>query len=327
MQITRQLGIQYLWIDSFWIIQDFGYGTDWEHESKLIGNVYRQSFCNIAAAKSTDGNGGCFTSRHVFDVRPCVIEATWSGIPAETNACHYSAHMRDLDHSPLVSRVWIVQETILAPRNLYFGQHQMLWECIQLITCETSFTSPCRNVNKVSLLHKSWQNQRLNLFNVSDLAFIDYHIWAQVVNGFSACYLTYPEKEKYIATSGIAKCLGVALHDTYLAGLWRKPLVHQLGWSRKYVPDLHGYHVRSYRAPSWSWASMDRTAGYPKNIRLWIRTMRYVSYMRGLHRRGKTEMFWACFYWTCSTGGNPGKAYLYTGDRVQESGLVGRREV
>ena len=196
-----------------------------------MGDVYRHSFCNIAATKSMDGRGGCFTDRHIFDVRPCVIDAAWSGIPAAKYACDSSVQMtRAMDDGPLSSRTWVVQETILAPRKIHFGGHQMHWECIQLTTCETSFPRRRFSLNKISLPRESWQNQPLAIFNVGDPEWIDYHVWGKVVKMFCTRGLTFPEKDKLVAISGIAKGLGIAAHHSCLAGLWRKPLVQQLRW-------------------------------------------------------------------------------------------------
>ncbi|MCJ1295080.1 hypothetical protein MMC34_006641 [Xylographa carneopallida] len=264
MEVTKRLGVRYIWIDSLCIIQDSELGVDWEYESKLMGNVYRHSSCNIAATKSLDGSGGCFTTRHVFDVRPCVVDASWTGSPGTKYTCDSSTQMtHDLKDSMLLNRAWVVQETILAPRTLHFGQHQMYWECLQLTTCETAPARRRFYANKLSLLHESWQNQPLAMFNVADPAFIDYHIWGQVVTKFSHGGLTYPEKDKLIAISSIAKSLAIAAHDSYLAGLWCKPLAQQLRWVCNSVPGQPCLRPETYRAPSWSWASIDGPIIHP----------------------------------------------------------------
>ncbi|KAJ5802154.1 uncharacterized protein N7503_004604 [Penicillium pulvis] len=66
IQLTRRLGIRYLWIDSLCIIQDSH--EDWLDQSAVMGGVYQYSYLNIAATKSTDPYGGLFTTRN-----PCVV--------------------------------------------------------------------------------------------------------------------------------------------------------------------------------------------------------------------------------------------------------------
>lgn len=46
--ITRSLGIRYLWIDSLCIIQDSI--ADWQAESAAMGDIYKNSYCTIAAS-------------------------------------------------------------------------------------------------------------------------------------------------------------------------------------------------------------------------------------------------------------------------------------
>jgi hypothetical protein len=43
------------------------------------------------------------------------------------------------------------------------------------------------------------------------------------------------------------------MDDEYLAGLWRADLFHQLQW----YSAKAGRHAPKYRAPTWSWASLD----------------------------------------------------------------------
>jgi Heterokaryon incompatibility protein (HET) len=63
VQITRHLGIKYLWIDSLCILQDNI--SDWEKESALMGSIYSTSYLNIVATHSGDSRGGCFSKRWV----------------------------------------------------------------------------------------------------------------------------------------------------------------------------------------------------------------------------------------------------------------------
>ena len=70
---------------------------------------------------------------------------------------------------------------------------------------------------------------------------------------YSKRSLTFPDKDKLIAISGVAK--GLVPEQEYLAGMWKSILPHQLMWS---CPrDSTNTRSKSYRAPSWSWASID----------------------------------------------------------------------
>ena len=80
-------------------------------------------------------------------------------------------------------------------------------------------------------------------------------MWTEIVQRYSRCDLTFGS-DKLIAISGIAKRMGLRMgfdKDDYFAGMWRQDLLRQLLW---YSFDP-GARSEKYRAPSWSWASID----------------------------------------------------------------------
>ncbi|KAL8714295.1 MAG: hypothetical protein Q9225_006589 [Loekoesia sp. 1 TL-2023] len=107
---------------------------------------------------------------------------------------------------------------------LQFGEHQMYWECLELNAYETSWYRQIYLVSKISLDRESHNPQ-----HVTDPKAIDYDIWGQIVMEYSACDLTFPEKDKFIAISSVARKL--CAEDTYVAGLWKDDLPNQLNWA------------------------------------------------------------------------------------------------
>ncbi|KAF2676494.1 HET-domain-containing protein [Lentithecium fluviatile CBS 122367] len=89
-----------------------------------------------------------------------------------------------------------------------------------------------------------------------------YGFWYEIVEEFCRRYLTFPD-DKLPAMAGIASQIHEITKDQYLAGHWRRELERSLFWRAK----LGGHsprsrittarRVRKYRAPSWSWASME----------------------------------------------------------------------
>ena len=125
IKVTRQLHVQYLWIDSLCIIQNSK--ADWLHESSLMGNVYKYSFCNIAATASADDHGGCFYDRDpVFDLptrvnladleigspdeRPGTKERGQSDLDGLCDLYWNDQWIQDISDSPLFQRAWVQQE-------------------------------------------------------------------------------------------------------------------------------------------------------------------------------------------------------------------------
>ena len=81
-------------------------------------------------------------------------------------------------------------------------------------------------------------------------------LWQQLVNRYTLADLTYPEKDKLIAISGLAR--GIGPPSEYVAGLWKHELLEAIRWLvRDVEKGLKPRRASNYRAPSWSWASID----------------------------------------------------------------------
>jgi hypothetical protein len=61
VSITQRLGVQYLWVDAIYIIQDNP--AHWSEECGKMANVYRHALCTIAAASGHDVDARCFIDR------------------------------------------------------------------------------------------------------------------------------------------------------------------------------------------------------------------------------------------------------------------------
>jgi hypothetical protein len=77
--------------------------------------------------------------------------------------------------------------------------------------------------------------------------------WSDIVLHYSAAHLTFPDKDKLVALSGLARRCGRG--SDYLAGLWRPLLAWHLLWR---IPEYRTAlpETRLHGIPSWSWASM-----------------------------------------------------------------------
>jgi hypothetical protein len=136
IQFTRRMGVKYIWIDSLCIYQDSV--DDWLKESSAMTRIYRQALCNISALASSTSNGGCFRERDPRSIKPCRVDARWTGLPkGHFNIYHEMLWRSDVAAAPLHKRAWVVQERLLAPRVLHFGREQLFWECHTMNACET----------------------------------------------------------------------------------------------------------------------------------------------------------------------------------------------
>lgn len=148
----------------------------------------------------------------------------------------------------LMSRAWVYQERLLAPRILYFGE-ELSWECRQSSACECLEASQGTKSNHSSSLLPGFSRQILHL------------LWQDIVQGFTSLQLSY-EEDRLPAISGLAQQFQRRLKSAYLAGLWKDNIVVDLLW-HAFPEDGSGVEryktkkPKKWRAPSWSWASIE----------------------------------------------------------------------
>jgi hypothetical protein len=272
INIARKLGIHYLWIDSLCIYQDNT--SDWTIECDKMSEVYSRSYCNIGASAAHNPFEGCFRSRDPHIVEPYSFLATWSSTPnGLKNLVYpgpYHLYIEDfwelgIAKQPLMQRAWVVQERLLAPRTIHFSNPQVFWECKYLIACETFPTGIPTGLSLITDPSLSWRlsssssipykPSSYGLFRHSPQTFFFHKDpWRSIVQAYSKCKLTR-QRDKLPAIAGIAKSMGLKSdRGRYVAGLWEDGLLYQLMW---FVEDSSGERPSEYRAPSWSWASID----------------------------------------------------------------------
>lgn len=74
--VARGLGIRYIWVDSFCIVQDWL--ADWEQEAARMASVYRDSYTTIAASGAKTSQDSLFLDRFKIKSNPVHIETRGS---------------------------------------------------------------------------------------------------------------------------------------------------------------------------------------------------------------------------------------------------------
>ncbi|EFQ34107.1 heterokaryon incompatibility protein [Colletotrichum graminicola M1.001] len=272
IQVTRRLGVRFLWIDSLCILQDRDDLSDWLVEAAQMHKVYSHSFCNISAAGAHDSSKGLFFDRdprisHTADVRIC-IEGL--GLPPGSGYMDCSIlnllfWSNNIGQSPLNTRGWVLQERLLSPRVLHFARDQLYWECREHTAAECypeSLPTPLRNG-----VHANFKKldpfSRSPLLEASGDTLNDpmfYHsVWNSVAQEYSNTRLT-KSSDKLIALSGVAKHFATRINDVYVVGMWRRYLASSLLWEVEKEAQSDGspsMRPDTYRAPSFSWLSVD----------------------------------------------------------------------
>ncbi len=263
--MTRRLGLQYLWIDSLCILQDSE--EDWAKESAMMGQVYSNAFCTLAASAAANATEGLFTKRDSRKTTPCILSwASESGVSDGVVIHPFLPYWETaLSSDPLGSRAWTLQEQDLSIRIIHFSKLQLHWECRETASSEHDIDTPWRA--RPNLLHLMGRSR---FFDDWAIRWSDEPpktakelcpAWYQLIRAYSRRQLTYA-KDKLPAISGLAQKVRDLTSDKYVVGLWASDLPRGLLWFGS--SESSGLdRVEPYRAPSWSWASVDGPIEWP----------------------------------------------------------------
>ncbi|EGU74888.1 hypothetical protein FOPG_15617 [Fusarium oxysporum f. sp. conglutinans race 2 54008] len=266
--VCRSMDVKYLWIDSLCILQSFAEITpdelevtrqDFAQENSTMARTYQNSHFTISADLSDHMDSGFFSRDPVNEYRK---EVTTDNRDQAFGYIRESINHYQDDIPCLETRGWTLQEFLLPPRVLHFGEFDIAWRCKTRITCE------CGHLDRQETKQSPWH--RFHMTEEAAKAPPDdsegaLEWWEQVVHEYTSRQLTNAS-DKLPALSGLAQQRKQVRGGVYLAGLWQDSLLHDLCWyhvSNYNVATSGGVGHRPpyYRAPSWSWAAVDTDSG------------------------------------------------------------------
>ncbi|KAK0671570.1 heterokaryon incompatibility protein-domain-containing protein [Cercophora samala] len=256
LTVTHGIGLSYLWVDAMAIIQDDD--DDKDEQISQMHRIYLGASFTIVAAKAVTSLDGFLTPREKY--QPSIISARLDdNVFGEVLA--FPKHDTGSDYN-LFTRGWTFQETQLSTRILAYGFRELVYACLEARHRdgghEHVFDPPPASIYH----HDSGDDPAAQMVKHLDpgnqkLGHADHPAgWGTIVERYSRRFLT-DGLDKLPAISAIAEEYSLTKPVTdYQAGLWREHFLQQCLWQ----VSFHGTAVRPkevYRAPSWSWASVD----------------------------------------------------------------------
>lgn len=284
LHICRELGVQYLWIDCLCIIQNSE--DDWTAESSKMASIYSNAITTISALASRRSSDGIFRDHHTRGSDALGLSSSSKprrdhslgvtiGLDSspESNRLAYALDMNSrypetlawlYDVSPLTKRAWCLQESVLSPRIIFFGEEQVYWRCFDGFQSADGLPTGSEHCYPGEHdIHVAYALQGVSEVamypppdrwsNIYDRRGYYYYL----IRDYSGRNLTKPS-DKLPAFSALAERIHANLGGNYLAGLFTANLHSDLIW-RLIGPssddDMEYPESPAYVAPSWSWAS------------------------------------------------------------------------
>ena len=263
IQITRALGIPYIWIDALCIVQDDS--EEWQAVAAKMDSVYLGSQLTIAAAQTANSFYGCLNSDPLLDGVHHHEDDMFFRTPSLPGTDEqllvrvYTADPRSrIQKTPLGDRGWTLQEHLLSHRTAFCMRPEVYWGC------QASYQSQCG-------LHLTSDEiargeTTLPLMRGSNTATpLTSSDWHRVCAMYSRRDLTFP-RDRIPAIAGITRYFAERMERRPIVGLWEETFSRDLAWVRASRHIMPKFSSLTDSVPSWSWLACPSSVYYPLDL-------------------------------------------------------------
>ncbi|KAI0532368.1 heterokaryon incompatibility protein-domain-containing protein [Xylaria digitata] len=270
IQVTKTLGLKYLWIDRFCINQQIA--QEIEDQVPKMDVIYNNSELTIIVAAGEDPNYGIPGARERTPVQPHGKVGDYYLVSTMDDP------VLNILRSKWATRAWTYQEGILARRRLIFTDDQLYFECSGMRCAEAL------NTNLKSLHTQNQQRFKAKFCHGSNICLFPREIglkgWeivdrieeysrksltkgSDILNGLQGILKAYER-----STQGIKNCFGVPVVP-------RAPRQTHMQWTPKtgfcigLCWDVAEGSSRREGFPSWSWSGWHGKIEWVFNELIW----------------------------------------------------------
>ncbi|KAI1350295.1 HET-domain-containing protein [Xylaria sp. FL0043] len=302
IELTRELGERFLWIDSLCIVQDDP--ADLDAQIELMGAIFEGSYCTIAAVDAKGVDGSLTIDRGLFLSGPDDITTARLWMKAGEVGVHspgpneaenirkarlwlegrsrdelsdniyeviidkvvqYGASYNRLLTKAWYSRGWVYQERELSRRCIFFTEKGLSWRCNQYWDTENTGIPECRD--------RPTDYDLETTVRVGDYTYDVSHnlcmLWQHTIENYSATKLTYlSDKDK--AIKGLEERLTTRFDAVFHFGILnyqtnRRILHQQLLWKSESTHKRLFGNNPEFRCPTWSWMAINGPVKWNSN--------------------------------------------------------------
>jgi hypothetical protein len=236
INITRDLGLRYLWADCVCIIQQSE--SDWNTEAPKMASIYQSAVITIACERGRHMDSGCFNDTDDYVLPDDLFgpelvlpsDPAYDGLAANSETCRRvvfrqnslrtkrtssevqaMSKERNTFNSHLDKRAWCFQERLFSPRLLHFTSTSIIWECRERFV----------NLGLPQYYDTKGAESKLGLEGKNKEQLLQ--IWYELIREYHVKQVTFV-KDRLPAISGLAKSIGSRLMETtnarYIAGMF-----------------------------------------------------------------------------------------------------------
>lgn len=259
IEVTKNLDIDYIWIDAL-CIRKTSDDSGWNSEASRMHEVYGNARVTLFACSGEKSTDGLFHSRDAWEYisEPCRLDRFW--------LANFDMALDEVrTKASLFSRAWTLQEERLSPRILYLCGQRLYWSCSfsqrseldRLVGNNPPRRKPYEDPTPSKWLRRPQEFLQTQRQGKEELL---HQQWLEIVRD-------YTRRDMYRATDRFPAICGLAVQylvpfcsngqvkrEEYLAGLWRQTFAQDLAWMVQGAGSL-SKNLRNI-APSWSWASL-----------------------------------------------------------------------